>query len=129
MSPGLSAGPQRPAEIFKPEQWSGEAHFFVESRQPGDFVEFTISEQFRPRTLVLRATTSYDFGIATILVNGRVAVERADLFSEAPTVKEISLGQCEPVENRFVIRCELVAPNPRSRGARTYLGLDSLLIK
>jgi hypothetical protein len=129
ISPGLRAGPQRPAEVFKPQQWSGEAHFFIEAKKPGDFVEFTLTEQFQPQTLILRVTTSYDFGAATISVNGRVAAERLDLFSEMPTVKEIDLGKHDPVDNHFAIRCELVEPNPRSRGAKTYLGLDSILLK
>ena len=128
MTPGLRAGPQRPAAAFDPGQWSGGAHFFIAAHKPGEFVEFTFTEQFQPRRLVLRATTSYDFGIATLSVNGRVAAGPLDLFSERPTVREIDLGRQVPADNRFVIRCELVAPNPRSRGAQTYLGLDSLLL-
>ena len=116
------------AEVFRPEQWSGEAHFFIAARKPGDFVEFTLTEQFQPRTLRLRITTSYDFGVATVSVNGQAAAERLDLFSEKPAVREVHLGTHKPRDNQFVIRCELIEPGPRSRGARTYLGLDSILI-
>ena len=128
MTPGLQAGPQRPAETFKPEQWSGEAHFFIAAENAGDFVEFTLTEQFQPQSLVLHSTTSYDFGVARISVNGRVAAGPVDLFSAAPAVREIDLGQHAPLENRFTIRCELLGPNPRSRGARTFLGLDNIML-
>jgi hypothetical protein len=125
----LRAGPQRPAEVFNPKQWSGEQHFFIPAKQAGDFVEFTFTEQFSAQTLTLYLTTSYDFGVATISVNGKVAAERVDLFSAAPAVKAIALGTHPPVDNRFVLRCELVGPNVRSRGARTFMGLDRIVFK
>lgn len=128
-SPGLNAGPQRPAESMNPSQWSGEAHCFIPARQPGDFVEFTFTEQFAEKHLLLYATTSFDFGIATISVNGKPVAANIDLYSPTPTVKAIDLGRIAPVDNHFVLRCELTAPNPKSRGAKTYLGLDSLVIK
>ena len=126
LSPGLRPGPQRPAAAFNPSQWSGEEHYFIPARKAGDFVEFTFTEQFSPRTLVLHLTTSYDFGIATISINGRPAAAQVDLFSAQPAVKSLNLGRHVPVNNRFVLRCELVGPNPRSRGAGTFMGLDSL---
>ena len=129
MSPGLQAGPQRPAESFNPKQWSGEQHFLIPSQQAGDFVEFTFTEQFSAQTLILYLTTSYDFGVARISINGKVVADRVDLFSAAPTVKAISLGIRNPVDNRFLLRCELVEPNARSRGARTFMGLDRIVIK
>lgn len=125
-SDGLGGGAQRPAESFKPEQWSGDSHYFIPSKRLGDVVEFTVSEQFAPQRLLLGVTTSYDFGIARISVNGRPVADRVDLFSETPAVRELDLGRCEPVDNRFVIRCELLEPNPRSRGAKTFMGLDAL---
>lgn len=125
-SPGLACGPQRPAESMRPAQWSGERHLFIPAAQPGDFVEFTLSEQFAPRQLVLYVTKSFDFGVARISVNGRPVVEDLDLFSPTPTVEPVALGRVEPVNNAFLIRCELTAPNPRSRGARTFMGLDYL---
>jgi hypothetical protein len=125
-SPGLACGPQRPAESMRPAQWSGERHLFIPAAQPGDFVEFTLSEQFGPRQLVLFVTKSFDFGVARISVNGRPVVEDLDLFSPTPKVEPVALGRVEPVNNAFVIRCELTAPNLRSRGARTFMGLDYL---
>ena len=125
-SPGLACGPQRPAESMRPAQWSGERHLFIPAAQPGDFVEFTLSEQFAPRQLVLFVTKSFDFGVARLSVNGRPVVENLDLFSPTPRVEPVALGRVEPVNNTFVIRCELAAPNPQSRGARTFMGLDYL---
>lgn len=127
-SPGLSSGPQRPAESFDPRQWSGSAHYFVAATKPGDFVEFSLTEQFHPADLVLRATTSYDFGIVRVSVNGKPVVERLDLSSDRPAVKKVVLGRHEPTSNAFVIRCELVEPNSRGRGAKTYFGLDSIVV-
>ncbi len=128
VSAGLSAGPQRPAAIFNPRQWSGSAHYFAAARKAGDFVEFTMTEQFQPKHVILRVTTSYDFGVVRISINGEKPAERLDLFSGKPAVKKIDFGIVEPMSNAFVIRCELLEPNPRSRGARTYFGLDSILI-
>jgi hypothetical protein len=128
-SPGLRCGPQRPAGVFRPERWSGESHFFVESTRPGDFVEFALTERFAPRVLRLRITTSYDFGVVRISVNGQTAAERLDLFSEEPAVREVDLGLRDPAGGRFVIRCELLEPGPRSRGARTYMGRDSIILE
>lgn len=128
-TPGLQAGPQRPAESFNPAQWSGEQHCFIPSKQAGDFVEFTFTEQFAPRTLTLYATTSYDFGVVRISVNGKVAADRVDCYTAAPAVRALELGTHAPVDNHFVIRCELVEPNARARGARTFMGLDSVLFK
>lgn len=127
-SPNLGSGPQRPAEKFNPSQWSGEEHYFIPAKQAGDFVEFTFTEQFTAKTLILHLTTSFDFGVATISVNGKPALEKADLFSAEPAVKAVNLGRHVPVNNRFVLRCELVAPNARARGARTFMGLDSLVL-
>ncbi len=128
-SPGLPVGPQRPAEAFHPEQWSGEQHLFIPARQAGDFVEFTFTERFSAQALTLYITTSYGFGVATISVNGKIAAERVDLFSAEPAVRAIDLGVHSPVDNQFVLRCELVEPNARSRGARTFLGLDRIVFK
>ncbi len=125
-SPGLACGPQRPAESMRPAQWSGERHLFIPAAHPGDFVEFTLSEQFAPRQLVLFVTKSFDFGVARISVNGRPVLDDLDLFSPVPTVEPVALGRVEPVNNAFVLRYELAAPNPRSRGARTFMGLDYL---
>ncbi len=129
MSPDLQCGPQRPAEVFHPRQWSGERHFFVAATKPGEFVEWTLTEQFERRAITLWVTTSFDFGIVRIAVNGRTIVDDLDCFSQDPAVREVSLGTRDPVESRFTIRCELVAPSPRSRGARTYMGFDRVVLQ
>ena len=73
-------------------------------------------------------TKSFDFGIARITVNGKPAADSVDLFSPEPRVERLPLGRFEPVNNAFVIRLELTGPNPKSRGARTYMGLDYVLV-
>lgn len=127
-SPGLAAQHQRPHGSMRPEQWSGGAHLFIPARQAGDFVELAFTEQFEPAELELFTTRSFDFGVADISVNGRRVAEGVDLYAETPGVMSLKLGRCEPVDNRFLLRIELKEPNPRSRGARTYLGVDALRI-
>ncbi len=125
-SPGLAAQSQRPHESMRPEQWSGGAHLFIPARQAGDFVELAFTEQFEPAELELFVTRSFDFGVVDISVNGRKVAEAVDLYAEQPGVMALKLGRCEPVENRFVVRIELKEPNPKSRGARSYMGVDAL---
>ena len=127
-SPGLAAQHQRPHESMRPEQWSGGAHLFIPAREAGDFVELAFTEQFEPAELELFITRSFDFGVADISVNGRKMAESVDLYAEKPGVIPLKLGRCEPVENRFLVRIELKEPNPKSRGARTYMGVDALRI-
>ena len=128
-SPGLQAGSQRPADSFNPRQWSGEEHFFVASQKPGDFVEFTFTEQFSAQRITLYVTTSYDFGEAAISINGKAVAERVDLFSAEPKVRAIDLGVHRPIDSRFVLRCELVGTNSQARGAQTFMGLDCIVFQ
>ena len=127
-SPGLVAQQQRPHESMRPEQWSGGAHLFIPARQAGDFVELAFTEQFEPAELELFVTRSFDFGVADISVNGRKVAEAVDLYAETPGVMSLKLGRCEPVDNRFLVRIELKEPNRKSRGARTFMGVDALRI-
>lgn len=119
MTPELRVAPQRPAEVFRPAQWSGEEHMFIVAKEPGDFVEFTLTELFSPQRLRLHVTKSFDFGIMSIEVNGATIVERLDLFHEDPIVEVLDLGVLAPLDNAFVLRFTLVGRNPRARGART----------
>ena len=88
----------------------------------------TFAEQFEPAELELFVTRSFDFGVADISVNGRKVAEAVDLYAEKPGVRALKLGRCEPVDNCFVLRIELKEPNPTSRGARTFMGVDALRI-
>ena len=127
-TPGLACGPQRPAAIFGPEQWSGQSHFFVASREPGQFAEFRLTEQFKPKRIKLYVTKSFDFGLADISINGKTVLAKFDLYHETPIVVPVDLGPFEPVDNAFTVRIELAAPNPRSRGSRTFMGLDCVVL-
>ena len=79
----------------------------------------------RPYRLIV--STCYDYGVVRISVNGRVVEERLDLHSSNLELREVDLGVVRPVDNTITIRIELVEPNPRSRGSRTYAGIDYLL--
>ena len=63
------------------------------SRNPGEFVEFTFTEQFGPVDIDLYLTQSCDFGVAKVLVNGKVIVDAIDLYAPKPKVTEaLALG-------------------------------------
>ncbi len=129
-SQGLSCGPQRPAAAFKPDKtWSSGNHFFVAGRQAGDFVEFTFTEQFHPVNLLLHLTKSFDFGVVRLSVNGKPVGEDIDLYAPQPVTEDVQLGRAVPVDNRIVLRMELVGKSPKSRGAKTYMGLDCIVVK
>jgi hypothetical protein len=50
-SEGLGGHRQVPHSRFHPDRFSGGAHYFVPSRRVGDFVEFTIPEEYVPCSL------------------------------------------------------------------------------
>lgn len=126
-SPGMQAVPQRPHESFRPQQWSGGKHLFMQPQNPGDYVEFKLIEKYKPQSLKLYVTKSFDFGIMKVSVNGRPVVERLDLYHERPVVEVLDLGVQQPVDSAILIRFEFVEPNTKGRGARSFLGVDCIV--
>ena len=128
-SEGLRCGPQRPAPAFNPDKtWSEGNHFFVAARNPGDYVEFTFTEQFQTVDMQLHVTKSYDFGVVRLSVNGRPVGREIDLYASRPVTETVALGRVVPADNRIVLRMELVRESDKSRGARTYMGLDCVVL-
>ncbi len=128
-SAGLRCGRQRPAPSFNPDvTWSEGEHFFVAGKSMGDFVEFTLTEQFKPVRLCLHVTRSYDFGIVRFSLNGKPAGEDVDLYAAKADTRELDLGVVTPVDNTITLRMELVGKNPQSRGTGSYMGLDCVVV-
>ncbi len=129
-SEGLSGGRQVPHARFHPDRFSGRAHYFVSGRRTGDFVEFTIPEQYKPRRVVLHLVRSFDFGIVQLSVNGRKVGSPIDLYESDPaTISQVDLGEVTPAGNTITLRVELVDRNPQSRGSGTFFGLDCVELK
>ena len=129
-SEGLAGGRQVPHARFHPDRFSGQAHYFVPGRRVGDFVEFTIPEQYKPRRVVLHLVRSFDFGVVQLSVNGRKAGRPIDLYESDPaTITKMDLGEVTPAGNTITLRVELVGKNPDSRGSGTFFGLDCVELK
>ena len=129
-SEGLPGGRQVPHPRFHPDRFSGQAHYFVPGRRLGDFVEFTIPEQYKPRRVVLHLVRSFDFGIVQLSVNGRKVIRPIDLYESDPaTITKVDLGEVPPAGNTITLRVELVGKNPDSRGSGTFFGLDCVELK
>ena len=123
----VAAHAQTPAPSFRPnEVLSDGRHLFMPFSNPGDAVEVTVTEQFKPKQLTLHVSKCYDFGVVDIFVNGELCAEGVDLFSDNLTVSKVELGVIEPVDNRFTIGIQLKNRNPRSRGSATFAGLDCI---
>jgi len=127
---GLGGHRQVPHARFHPDRFSGGAHFFVPGRRVGDFVEFTIPEQYKPRQVVLHLVRSFDFGIVQLSVNGQKMDQPIDLYESDPaTILKVDLGEVVPAGNTITLRVELVGKNPDSRGTGTFFGLDCVELK
>lgn len=129
-SKGLGGHRQVPHARFHPDRFSGGAHYFVPGRRVGDFVEFTIPEQYQPRRLILHLVRSHDFGIVQVSVNGQKMGEPIDLHEADPaTMVPVDVGEVAPEGNVLTIRVQLVGKNPDAVGAGTLFGLDCLELK
>lgn len=89
-------------------------------------VPFEVDRQ-RPLRLVLKMTTSYDFGTYAVLLDGVKVREGLDFYSEETDVREIPLLDFWPAAGRHVLRLECTGKNPRSDAH--WLGFDSLRLR
>ena len=81
----------------------------------------------RPVRLVLKLTTSYDFGIWDVLLDGEMLREGIDLYSAETEVEEFPLLDFWPEAGEHVLRLRGTGKNPRSDGH--WLGIDSLRLR
>lgn len=95
----------------------------------GSNAEFTMMEQYNPRTISLYPVQAPDFGILNIYVNDKLVVEKWDGFSpKLLRVKDpLKLGKHEPDGNVFRIRIEVVGKNKASQNM--FWGLDCLTLE
>jgi len=129
-SRGLKCHRQLPAARFRPARMSGRAHFFVAGRRKGDFVEFTLAEQYTPRRVTLHLVRSHDFGIVQLAANGQKIGKPVDLYEADPvTILPVDLGVVRPAGNAITLRIELVGKTPKSRGSGSFFGLDCVVLE
>ncbi|VGO13167.1 hypothetical protein PDESU_01721 [Pontiella desulfatans] len=109
--------------------WSETDHVLFKGMNVGDVVEFRIPGFGPPsEKLTLHATKSKDFGILSFSVNGKPAGSEVDLYAGIPMPSgAIELGFCEPIDESYILRVEVVGKNPKSTGA--LFGLDCVILK
>ncbi|MDO5977375.1 glycoside hydrolase family 172 protein [Flavivirga spongiicola] len=98
----------------------------------GDFAELKITEQFEKSIISFSATVGQPCGDFNIYVNGELK-KMQDLYSEhgGMTNPYVSLGECNPVDNTFIIKFEYKGAGEKGshvKGKRA-LGLDFFLIE
>ena len=121
------------AELQPGYEWSGDGQIFFkpESTEAALELDFAVDvEEYRG--LVLRMTSSYDYGSYRIYLDGRNIAEikddpslgQVDFYSPAIEVKDIYLGSFILSRGRHTLRFESVEQNPQSGG--NNLGIDSV---
>jgi hypothetical protein len=99
---------------------------------PGDFAVLKLTEQFEVSRIRVCAAVGPQNGQYDIIVNGQLK-QTQDLYSNhgGMTNPCIDLGECEPVNNAFVVRFEFKGHNANARAqANKYaLGIDFFLIE
>ena len=120
--------PQNLRKMKLKGSWNRNTHVLFKNAQVGDVVQLRIpSASPAAQKLVLHATKSYDFGILRLSVNGKPVGTDVDLYAAKPVPSEpMELGTCDPVDNGYVLRVELIGKNPQSKAA--FFGLDCVTL-
>jgi hypothetical protein len=128
-SPDLAVETQRKSALPH-GQWSGGEQLFLRGKKAGDFVELEFPAPGPgPQKVALYGTQSYDYGILRFSVNGKAAAKDYDAYSKEPRAwGPVDLGVFEPKDGRMVLRVEVVGANPESKGAKSYFGLDCVVL-
>lgn len=110
--------------------WSSGHQRWVKATAVGDQVTFRLPAAGKGK-VVLRLTTSRDFGIVQVEWNGEVVARDVDLWS-GPTrriaVREVDLGErdlSQPVELRFTVTGHAAA----NEAPHHYFGVDCVLVR
>ena len=110
--------------------WSSGHQRWVKATAVGDQVTFRLPAAGKGK-VVLRLTTSRDFGIVQVEWNGVVAARDVDLWS-GPTrriaLREVDLGErdlSQPVELRFTVTGHAAA----NEAPHHYFGVDCVLVR
>lgn len=109
--------------------WTGHAQMLYQPPAPdGAWVQIPFRVARRePRRLVLRLTTSYDFGIYEVSLDGVRLGGTLDLYAAETGVREVPLLDFYPEPGEHRLRLTCTGRNPLSKGC--WLGLDSLRLR
>jgi hypothetical protein len=120
-------------ESFGGGKWSGESQLWIQAKKPGDFAELRFPAPAGPQKVTLYASKSWDYGIVQFSINGKKAGAPIDLFSGQHAVctpsGPIELGVFEPRDGKLTLRAEVVGANPKAEGAKSFFGLDCVVLK
>jgi len=89
-------------------------------------IPFTVTNK-EPLRLLIRGTTSYDFGRYQPYLNGVKLGGPLDFYSPEIAAKEFHLLDFWPAPGKYVLRLEAVGQNPQSQGC--FLGLESIRLR
>ncbi len=100
--------------------------------QPAEQTEAWVEIPFKvekkePKRLLITATTSDDFGIYQISLNGVKLGSPVDLYSPGLSWREVHLLDFWPEPGEYKLRLECVGKNGMSKGY--YLGLESVRLR
>ncbi|MGA2499478.1 MAG: glycoside hydrolase family 172 protein [Tepidisphaeraceae bacterium] len=117
------------AGVQKGELWTDYAQLLYQPTSPANAwveIPFEVKKK-EPRRLVLKLTTSYDFGIYQPALNGVRLGKPIDLYSEETAVAEFPLLDFWPEPGKYTLRLECVGKSQKSTGH--FLGVDSVRLR
>ena len=117
------------AIVQKGEQWTDHAQMLYQPPSQADaWVEIPFEVKRRePRRLVLKLTTSYDFGTYDVYLDGAKLGQSLDLYSPDIQVREFPLLDFWPDAGPHKLRMVCVGKRDASTGH--WLGFDSLRLR
>ncbi len=121
-------GAPRPS-VQPGREWAGNAQMFYGPQQMDHSrveVPFQLEQDGR-YVVVLRLTTSYDFGTSQIALDGEDLGPPQDLYTPGTEVEELRLGVFDLAAGEHTLSLRCVDRHPDSTGV--YLGLDSLMLR
>jgi hypothetical protein len=125
-SPGLAVQPVTPPAEQNPDlTLSGGRHLEIPFSEPGQYVEFRITEQFTSQRILARLSTGTGQGLVHLSVNGRQLAESIDTQATRLGAIEVDLGESDPEEITFTIRITSAGPGT---GGGLAIALDALII-
>lgn len=110
-------------------EWSGDGQIFLRNTAGTDgFLEldFDVTATHK-HALVLRLTRSYDYGIWSVALDGRMLEPRVDLYDAETKVRDLQLEVYNLPVGKHTLRLQCVGRNPQSRG--DWLGVDSIRLR
>ena len=121
-------GPGR-AIVQRGYEWTGGSQMLYQPQSQANAwaeIPFVINKK-EPRRLVLKLTTSYDFGIYQAYLNGVKLGNPIDLHSRQTEVAEFPLLDFWPEPGKYTLRLECVGKADASKGH--WLGFDSVRLR